>query len=102
MFGNRKGYYFYGIDVKNANVRLRFANRSYGLVEDRHNLVINARNTDKAPRRPHHCQTVAFPHYNLFKKDTCASQNNILSIICNYVINKQPNTNGGNNRNHKG
>ncbi len=31
FLGNRKGYYFYGIDVKNANVRLRFANRTYGL-----------------------------------------------------------------------
>ncbi len=28
---NRKGYYFYGFDVKNANVRLRFANRTYEL-----------------------------------------------------------------------
>lgn len=34
------------------------------LVEDRHNLVISARNTDKAPRSPLHCQTVAFSHYN--------------------------------------
>ncbi|MFM1691412.1 RidA family protein [Aeromonas salmonicida] len=34
------------------------------LVEDRHNLVIAARNTDKAPRSPLHCQTVAFSHYN--------------------------------------
>ncbi|MCQ4107775.1 RidA family protein [Aeromonas sp. JL9] len=34
------------------------------LVEDRHNLVIRARNTDKAPRSPIHCQTVAFSHYN--------------------------------------
>lgn len=34
------------------------------LVEDRHNLVIRARNTDKAPRSPLHCQTVAFSHYN--------------------------------------
>ncbi|WP_310597858.1 RidA family protein [Aeromonas aquatica] len=34
------------------------------LVEDRHNLVILARNTDKAPRSPLHCQTVAFSHYN--------------------------------------
>lgn len=33
-------------------------------VEDRHNLVIRARNTDKAPRSPLHCQTVAFSHYN--------------------------------------
>lgn len=24
FFGNRKGYYFYGIVLKNANVRLRF------------------------------------------------------------------------------
>ena len=34
------------------------------LVEDRHNLVIRARNTDKAPRSPLHCQSVAFSHYN--------------------------------------
>ena len=34
------------------------------LVEDRHNLVISARNTDKAPRSPLHTQTVAFSHYN--------------------------------------
>ncbi|MGE6183666.1 RidA family protein [Aeromonas media] len=34
------------------------------LVEDRHNLVISARNTDKAPRSPLHYQTVAFSHYN--------------------------------------
>ncbi|MFB0583950.1 RidA family protein [Aeromonas salmonicida] len=34
------------------------------LVEDRHNLVISARNTDKAPRSPLHWQTVAFSHYN--------------------------------------
>ncbi|MEH8139851.1 RidA family protein [Aeromonas veronii] len=34
------------------------------LVEDRHNLVIRARNTDKAPRSLLHCQTVAFSHYN--------------------------------------
>ncbi|WP_279473959.1 RidA family protein [Aeromonas caviae] len=34
------------------------------LVEDRHNLVIRARNTDKAPRSPLHSQTVAFSHYN--------------------------------------
>ncbi|MGB6188737.1 MAG: RidA family protein, partial [Aeromonas molluscorum] len=34
------------------------------LVEDRHNLVIAARNTDKAPRSPLHCQTIAFSHYN--------------------------------------
>ncbi|WP_429084797.1 RidA family protein [Aeromonas veronii] len=34
------------------------------LVEDRHNLVIRARNTDKAPRSPLHIQTVAFSHYN--------------------------------------
>ncbi len=34
------------------------------LVEDRHNLVIIARNTDKAPRSPLHCQSVAFSHYN--------------------------------------
>ncbi|WP_438401838.1 RidA family protein [Aeromonas veronii] len=33
-------------------------------VEDRHNLVIRARNTDKAPHSPLHCQTVAFSHYN--------------------------------------
>ncbi|MBP0602324.1 Rid family detoxifying hydrolase [Aeromonas sanarellii] len=33
-------------------------------VEDRHNLVIRARNTDKAPRSPLHTQTVAFSHYN--------------------------------------
>ncbi|WP_434663497.1 Rid family detoxifying hydrolase [Aeromonas sp. NJAU223] len=34
------------------------------LVEDRHNLVIRARNSDKAPRSPLHTQTVAFSHYN--------------------------------------
>ncbi|MDF2408237.1 reactive intermediate/imine deaminase [Aeromonas sp. 2HA2] len=34
------------------------------LVEDRHNLVISARNTDKAPRSTLHWQTVAFSHYN--------------------------------------
>ncbi|MGL5812263.1 MAG: Rid family detoxifying hydrolase [Aeromonas sp.] len=34
------------------------------LVEDRHNLVIRARNTDKAPRSSLHTQTVAFSHYN--------------------------------------
>ncbi|MGY3902214.1 RidA family protein [Aeromonas lusitana] len=34
------------------------------LVEDRHGLVIRARNTDKAPRSPLHTQTVAFSHYN--------------------------------------
>lgn len=34
------------------------------LVEDRHNLVIRARNTDKAPRSALHTQTVAFSHYN--------------------------------------
>ncbi|OEC39112.1 RidA family protein [Aeromonas sp. DNP9] len=34
------------------------------LVEDRHNLVIRARNTDKAPSSPLHTQTVAFSHYN--------------------------------------
>ncbi|MGY3871182.1 Rid family detoxifying hydrolase [Aeromonas crassostreae] len=34
------------------------------LVEDRHKLVIRARNTDKAPRSPLHCQSVAFSHYN--------------------------------------
>ncbi|HDZ8845340.1 TPA: reactive intermediate/imine deaminase [Aeromonas veronii] len=34
------------------------------LVEDRHNLVIRARNTDKAPQSTLHCQTVAFSHYN--------------------------------------
>ncbi|MCS3458071.1 RidA family protein [Aeromonas sp. BIGb0445] len=34
------------------------------LVEDRHNLVIRARNTYKAPRSPLHCQSVAFSHYN--------------------------------------
>lgn len=34
------------------------------LVEDRHNLVIRPRNTDKAPRSPLHTQTVAFSHYN--------------------------------------
>ncbi|MBV7469561.1 RidA family protein [Aeromonas sp. sif0611] len=34
------------------------------LVEDRHNLVISARNSDKAPRSPLHTQTVAFSHYN--------------------------------------
>jgi reactive intermediate/imine deaminase len=34
------------------------------LVEDRHGLVISARNTDKAPRSTLHTQTVAFSHYN--------------------------------------
>lgn len=34
------------------------------LVEDRHNLVIRARNTDQAPRSPLHSQSVAFSHYN--------------------------------------
>ncbi|XAG68270.1 RidA family protein [bacterium 19CA06SA08-2] len=34
------------------------------LVEDRHNLVIRSRNTDKAPRSTLHWQTVAFSHYN--------------------------------------
>lgn len=34
------------------------------LVEDRHNLVIRARNTDKAPRSALHSQSVAFSHYN--------------------------------------
>ena len=34
------------------------------LVEDRHNLVIRPRNTDKAPRSPLHSQSVAFSHYN--------------------------------------
>ncbi|MBV7596485.1 RidA family protein [Aeromonas sp. sia0103] len=34
------------------------------LVEDRHNLVIRASNTDKAPKSPLHSQTVAFSHYN--------------------------------------
>lgn len=29
FFGNRKGYDFYCIELKNANVRLRFANRTY-------------------------------------------------------------------------
>ena len=32
FLGNTNGYYFYGIDVKNANVRLRFANRTCGLI----------------------------------------------------------------------
>ncbi|WP_454010083.1 RidA family protein [Aeromonas sp. Marseille-Q7275] len=34
------------------------------LVEDRHNLVIRARNTDQAPRSTLHSQSVAFSHYN--------------------------------------
>lgn len=34
------------------------------LVEDRHGLVIRARNTDKAPRSALHSQSVAFSHYN--------------------------------------
>ncbi|MDO2950293.1 RidA family protein [Aeromonas simiae] len=34
------------------------------LVEDRHNLVIRARNTDKAPRTALSTQSVAFSHYN--------------------------------------
>ena len=33
-------------------------------VEDRHNIVIRANNTDAAPRNPLHTQTVAFSHYN--------------------------------------
>ncbi|KLV09080.1 endoribonuclease L-PSP [Photobacterium aquae] len=33
-------------------------------VEDRHNIVIRAHNTDAAPRNPLHTQTVAFSHYN--------------------------------------
>ncbi|WP_299021054.1 RidA family protein [uncultured Photobacterium sp.] len=33
-------------------------------VEDRHNIVIRANNTDAAPRSPLHTQTVAFSHYN--------------------------------------
>lgn len=32
FFGNREEHYFYGIDVKNANARLRFANRTYELL----------------------------------------------------------------------
>ena len=32
------------------------------LVEDRHNLVIRARNTDKAPRSPLHCQSAGPTH----------------------------------------
>lgn len=37
FFGNTKGYYFYGINVKNANVRLCFANRTYGLIKSTDN-----------------------------------------------------------------
>ncbi|MGR5143503.1 RidA family protein [Photobacterium sp. DNB23_23_1] len=33
-------------------------------VEDRHNIVIRANNTDAAPRSALHTQTVAFSHYN--------------------------------------
>jgi reactive intermediate/imine deaminase len=33
-------------------------------VEDRHGLVIEANNTDSAPRDPLYTQTVAFSHYN--------------------------------------
>lgn len=33
-------------------------------VEDRHGIVIKARNTDAAPRCPYATQTVAFSHYN--------------------------------------
>lgn len=33
-------------------------------VEDRHSIVIKARNTDKAPKRALSTQTVAFSHYN--------------------------------------
>ncbi|MFV3372032.1 Rid family hydrolase [Pseudomonas sp. NY15435] len=33
-------------------------------VEDRHGIVIKARNTDAAPRCPYSTQTVAFSHYN--------------------------------------
>ncbi|WP_070972125.1 Rid family hydrolase [Vibrio sonorensis] len=33
-------------------------------VEDRHGIVIRARNTDKAPKSVLHTQTVAFSHYN--------------------------------------
>ncbi|MBY5948918.1 RidA family protein [Photobacterium rosenbergii] len=33
-------------------------------VEDRHNIVIRANNTDAAPRNALHTQTVAFSHYN--------------------------------------
>lgn len=29
FLGNTNGHYFYGTDLKNANVRLRFANRTY-------------------------------------------------------------------------
>lgn len=36
------------------------------LVEDRHGLVIWARNTDEAPKCPVSTQTVAFSHYNHF------------------------------------
>lgn len=34
------------------------------LVEDRHGIIIEANNTDKAPKCPLHTQTVAFSHYN--------------------------------------
>lgn len=33
-------------------------------VEDRHGLIIEANNTDKAPKNPLYTQTVAFSHYN--------------------------------------
>ncbi len=42
FLGNRRGYYFYGIVLKNANVRLRFANRTYELYMNRtYGLLIN-------------------------------------------------------------
>lgn len=33
-------------------------------IEDRHGLIIEANNTDKAPKSPYSTQTVAFSHYN--------------------------------------
>ena len=34
------------------------------IIEDRHGIIIEANNTDKAPRSPLSTQTVAFSHYN--------------------------------------
>ena len=40
FFGNTKGYDFYGIELKNANVRLRFANRTYDFMPYKnHNIL---------------------------------------------------------------
>ncbi len=40
FFGNRRGHYFYVILLKNANVRLRFANRTYAVPQKSKNLDI--------------------------------------------------------------